>query len=152
MWLTYDNLDMIADAYIPSLGILVGIYFIYIFYKKDYYLLKKSIISLLILLFFSYGFMFLDNTFGWWPTLGLDYSTHTALAMSLVLFLSFYIKKIRIFTIISFIAYVLLMLYQKYHTLADIITTASCIVLAILITLKYTKASYLLTLKKAMKE
>ncbi len=77
-----------------------------------------------IVVFMAYGLMFLDNRYKVWPALGLDYSTHTAVALGLVILLSFNATKLKALWCGSFAAYVLLMLYQRYHTIADIVTTA----------------------------
>ena len=78
----------------------------------------------------AYGLMFLDNKLQLWPALGLDYSTHTAVALVLVVYLLANSPKAPWFWLTSLVGYVLLMLYQRYHTVADIMTTA--IVVAIL--------------------
>ena len=78
----------------------------------------------------AYGLIFLDNKLQLWPALGLDYSTHTAVALVLVVYLLANSLKASWFWLTSLVGYVLLMLYQRYHTVADIMTTA--IVVAIL--------------------
>lgn len=121
--MSYETLDTIADAYIPLLGIIIFLFFISIGYKKEYRNMTSAFMTLTMLLFFAYGFMALDHYFQWWIALDADYSTHTAVALSQILFIHFYIKPIRYFAVVSFMGYIILMLYQEYHTLFDIVST-----------------------------
>ena len=57
----------------------------------------------------------------------MDYSTHTALSLVLTLFLATGHRKYRGLVAASFVAYLLLMLYQGYHTVADIVSTAAAV-------------------------
>src|SRR5690606_6806076 len=84
------------------------------------------------LLLVSYGLMFLDNALGIWPAVGLDYSTHTAVALTLVLSLCGLARPFWKLLASSFVLYALLMLYQKYHTVPDILSTMVPILLAAL--------------------
>lgn len=124
--MSYETLDAIADSYIPILLFL----FIASFLSKLYKLwpcwkpLTIHIAFLIGLAVIAYGLMFLDSALGIWPHFGLDYSTHTAVSLVLVFLLCALMPASRIRLIISFVAYVLLMLYQKYHSAADIFTTA----------------------------
>lgn len=61
------------------------------------------------------------------PKIGFDYSTHTAVSFSLAIVLSCLSDKLRIPVISSLLAYFLLMLYQRYHSLADILTTLTAL-------------------------
>lgn len=124
----YETLDTIADAYIPLLA-LFSLSAIAISAIQGRW--RMAIIRLLTILIFAavaYGFMFIDSWLGLWPAFGLDYSTHTAVSLVLVIFLSVTNKKLAVFWLVSFIAYVLLMLYQRYHTLADIVSTAVVVI------------------------
>jgi hypothetical protein len=82
-----------------------------------------GLVAFAVVAFVAYGFMFLDRRLNIWPAFGLDYSTHTAIALGLVIFLSFNMRKLVTFWIGSLVSYVLLMWYQRYHTIADIATT-----------------------------
>ncbi len=124
----YETLDTIADAYIPVLA-LYSVFVIAISAMRSRW--RTAALRLLTILIFAavaYGFMFIDSWLGLWPAFGLDYSTHTAVSLVLVIFLSVTNKKLAVFWLVSFIAYVLLMLYQRYHTLADIVSTAVVVI------------------------
>jgi hypothetical protein len=66
----------------------------------------------------------LDLRLSLWPRLGLDYSTHTAVALVLVLFLSMNAAGQSMPWLGSLAGYAWLMTYQGYHSLVDIATTA----------------------------
>jgi hypothetical protein len=85
----------------------------------------------------AYGLMFLDRHLGIWPAFGLDYSTHTATALGLVILLSIEARKLAGVWSISFVCYVLLMLYQRYHTVADVVTTAVAVSFPLILILVY---------------
>ena len=75
-----------------------------------------------------YGWMFVDKHFQLWSSMGLDYSTHTAAALSLVVFNSFY-KTIahKLLLAASLIAYGCLMFILQYHSWSDMFSTACAI-------------------------
>ena len=72
-----------------------------------------------------YGYMFVDKHFQLWSSMGLDYSTHTAAALALVVFISFY-KTIayKLLLAASLIAYGCLMFILQYHSWSDMFSTA----------------------------
>lgn len=74
-------------------------------------------------LLIAYGLMWLDNAYRFWPVLGLDYSTHTAVAFALCTTIFTISRPLRLVVVASLAAYVLLMLYQQYHTVEDIAST-----------------------------
>jgi len=122
-FMDYETLDNIADAYIPALA---GIYLIYAVYSatKLNWIYVRMLVSIFGLgLFVAYGFMLIDNRLKLAANFGMDYSTHTAVALVMVSVLSIGIRKATSLWIASFIGYLILMLYQKYHTLTDIIVT-----------------------------
>lgn len=121
----YETLDKIADAYTPLLLIIFLTGFcIRLKQAWPVYLLAATyMFRFLLLIAFSYGLMFLDNSLGIWPAIGLDYSTHTAVALALVICLVDVFPKARWLSIGSMFAYVGLMLYQQYHSLLDILST-----------------------------
>ncbi len=123
----YEILDSIADSYVP--GLLICFIFLSVVNAKNIGKTKilKSSVLLVIFLIFSYGFMALDKYFGWYAGVGLDYSTHTALSVSLVIAIQILVG-FRYWVTISLLVYFLLMLYQQYHTVADIVTTLLLVV------------------------
>ena len=122
----YETLDNIADAYIPLLAIIAFLASALVFSgsQNRIKIALTRLTYLSILLGIAYGFMFLDNAYSLWPSLGLDYSTHTAVSLALVLFLVLLIPKLFLLWSTSLVAYCSLMLYQQYHSAADIISTA----------------------------
>ncbi|MGI0117903.1 hypothetical protein [Zooshikella sp. RANM57] len=129
--MSYQQLDMIADSYIPILLLISLIGFI----KSSFYngFLKTSYEALpfLIGIIFIYSLMFVDIKLEIWPMLSLDYSTHTALALVFVCGISFWGKRQLIGVVISMVLYCLLMMYQNYHTLLDILTTSVAVLPAL---------------------
>lgn len=124
--MTYEQIDTIADAYIPLLVLLVLCFIAKLIIDKQYGRAILFTQSALISATCVYAIMALDNFFSIWQSFALDYSTHTALALALVLtlFNTKVTNKVwRPTLITSFVAYAALMLYQEYHTLADILST-----------------------------
>jgi hypothetical protein len=127
---SYETLDSIADAYIPILSGLFLVGLVGKLYKNitSYRFMLVKFSYLIVLLIISYGIMFFDNATKLFPLLGLDYSTHTAVALSLVYALCLLLanrwKKI---IVSSMLMYAGLMLYQGYHTMVDMVVTAAVI-------------------------
>lgn len=131
--MTYEQLDVIADIYIPALALISAV------------LLRKSVTSktgrpfisqlkaLLSNSVFVYFVYFLDKYFSIWPHYHLDYSTHTALVLVFICYLSTHGKAAKWLAISSFFAYLALMIYQGYHTLLDIASTAAVILPVLLV-------------------
>ena len=125
---SYETLDKIADAYTPMLTIVSLAFIIVSVIKAQWRTAGLRLLTVTVILAIAYGLMFLDGRFNIWRTFGLDYSTHTAVALVLVAFLAATQPKLTIFWIGSLIAYALLMLYQGYHTISDIAVTAAVVV------------------------
>lgn len=122
--LTYDQLDVIADSYIPALVIISIVVLATAVFKCGIKCKLLEMTALSTAIFIVYSLMFLDNAFKIWPGFGLDYSTHTALSLVFVVYLSAKNKTLLLGSVFSFVLYVLLMLYQGYHTVADIFSTS----------------------------
>jgi hypothetical protein len=120
---SYEMLDAIADSYNPLLALISLIFIAASLFKAQWKLAGLRLIAFAVVVFIAYGLMFLDRSLNIWPAFGWDYSTHGAVAIGLVIFLCLNARKAAILWIGSFIGYVLLMLYQGYHTIADIATT-----------------------------
>ncbi len=125
--LSYQTLDSIADAYIPLLAFVAIAFIIVALIRKEWQLAVRRFFSVLSGLGIAYGLMFIDNALRIWSRQGLDYSTHTAVALVLITFLVFCSKPLSLLWLGSFATYVLLMLYQGYHTVADIISTVAVV-------------------------
>ncbi|WP_045825890.1 hypothetical protein [Teredinibacter turnerae] len=125
--MSYETLDRIADSYIPLLVVCCLISVVMPFQRgvAAAGLVAARFVLLVALVAMVYIWMFADAHWAIWPALGrLDYSTHTALALVLVMFLWVCVVRLRWLWIGSFIAYLLLMRYQAYHTFLDMLTTA----------------------------
>ncbi len=134
--LSYEVLDTIADSYNPLLALIALIFIVKALLYSQWKLLGLRLAAFFAVAITAYGLMFLDNRLNIWSYWGLDYSTHTAIAVGLVLFLSFVRPQLRIWWFVSFIGYVLLMLYQRYHTIADILTTGITVSIPLLLAFK----------------
>lgn len=124
--MSYETLDRIADSYIPLLVVCCLILVVMPFQRglTAAGLVVARFVLLVALVATVYIWMLADARWAIWPALGrLDYSTHTALALALVMFLWVWVARLRWLWIGSFIAYVLLMRYQAYHTFLDMVTT-----------------------------
>lgn len=123
----YEILDVIADLYIP---VLAGIFFlkcIALILRGGCGRVTGGIKVLFGLLIVSYGFMATDQYFRVFERFSLDYSTHTALALSDVVAICALSRDV-LYLLVSYLCYVFLMLYQQYHTLKDILATLVLIV------------------------
>ncbi len=118
-------MGIVADIYIPLIILLIAIELI--FDDKSLAVIKKSFKFRLLLLIFmlcsAFGFMAIDSTIKLWPKLGLDYSTHSAVALVLVLFLYLLKPKFCIYYIASLLLYFWLMVLLQYHSVLDVFST-----------------------------
>jgi len=122
--LSYETLDTIADAYIPLLALVCLALLVGALFKSQWRLTGLRFLVICALLSIAYGLMWFDSQFKLWPLFGLDYSTHTAVALVLVVFLAANMTRLAAFWVGSLVLYALLMLYQGYHTVSDIVVTA----------------------------
>lgn len=131
----YETLDTIADAYNPFLFIIALIQSIAWMIQGEWYVWIKLLISAGIV----YGVKYLDTVFKLWESFHLDYSTHTAVAVSLALYLVHKNTHRKIYAATlysSLLGYILLMLYQRYHTVQDIMSTACFIIICLIFVYK----------------
>lgn len=118
----YSIIDFIADLYLPVLLLCFLIACVRALKAHRYTMIRKGWALLIITLAISYGLMFLDHQWSLFANFSLDYSTHTAVALSGVLTLYYMAGKLPVLSA-SFLLYLMLMMYQRYHTLSDIVTT-----------------------------
>lgn len=125
--LTYQQWDLIADAYVPTLLLfsllLASREALGREKSRDWNPLKSVFISILVV----YLVYFIDISLNLWSRFGLDYSSHTAMALVSVIFLSNQGILLTVLSLVSLPLYVVLMLYQEYHSLTDVLTTAAVI-------------------------
>lgn len=125
----YHTLDLIADAYTP---LLLLTFIATLIKSAATYRWRRLSIDVLLLCYgavVTYALMFTDKLYSLWPAIGLDYSTHTAAALVLVLLIHRGAAVIRWPNSLLFLAYAGLMIYQKYHTMSDILSTAIVVAL-----------------------
>lgn len=134
---SYETLDAIADAYNPLLALVSLLLIAARVFRTRWKLAGVGMAGFMAVALVSYGLMFLDRHLGIWPAFGLDYSTHTATAFGLVILLSIEARRLAALWSISFICYVLLMLYQRYHTVTDVVTTAVVVGFPLVLILLY---------------
>lgn len=122
--MTYEQLDIIADSYIPILFLCTLAFIIKSTIDNGPRSTSASILATFISILAVYSLMFLDVKYQIWSSFNADYSTHTALALVFIVFFGFKNKFVMCTSIFSFISYCILMLYQKYHTFIDIASTS----------------------------
>lgn len=137
----YEIIDAICDSVNPVLLIAAISSCLYLAIKKKERMeAALSFIILFLGLLGTYTILFIENQHNMWESLGHDYSTHTAFALSAVMSLIVSTKRIKLFSGI-FIAYCIAMHYQRYHTLTDLISTA-IVILPIAIAPLFIKRTY----------
>ncbi|RMH88676.1 hypothetical protein EBB59_11385 [Lysobacter pythonis] len=120
----YARLDAIADsvnwlllaAFLAGLAVDLG--------RRRWRNAGSGLVALAGVVVIVYGLAFLDQRLGLWPRIGADYSTHSAAAAALVILLMARFPRPRWFWPGIGLAYALLMLWQRYHTVLDIVSTA----------------------------
>ncbi|MCW8876835.1 MAG: hypothetical protein OQJ89_06710 [Kangiellaceae bacterium] len=122
--LSYQQWDAIADSYIPLLLTLSLIFLFVNFWQKKFKRGTFELSSLILGALSIYTIMFIDNALKIWPSFNSDYSTHTALALVFVFYLCEKHKIALVGAAVSMCGYIVLMMYQEYHTFLDIITTS----------------------------
>lgn len=118
-------LALVADSIIPGLGLAAGSIVLKAMLKGSRRLALVASAALVGGLAMAFGLRLLDDWRQWWPGLGLDYSTHTAVALVLVLYLLTFCCRASIIWLTLLGGYGALMVYLGYHTLADLLTTAA---------------------------
>ncbi len=138
--LSYETLDTIADSVNPTLFVVSLLVIGNTVMTKRWRPAGMQVLSMLTGLIIVYGLMFTDNRLKIWPAFGLDYSTHTAVAIVLVAFLTVNAKKLTALWVGVLLAYFVLILYQKYHTLADIIVTTLVVIAPVVLAMRYLRS------------
>jgi hypothetical protein len=121
--LSYETLDRIADAHNPLLGLLWITLVMRALASRRWRTGAYRALTGLYTLVVAYGMEHVDIATGTWPRLGLDYSTHTAVAMAMVATLWAISRVGGWLAVATFALYVPLMLHQGYHGPGDILTT-----------------------------
>jgi hypothetical protein len=134
--LSYETLDAIADAYNPLLALIALAFIARSLFQSQWKVSGIRLMAFIMIAIVAYGLMFLDHQYHLWGYWELDYSTHSAVALGLVLLLSFISPRFVMLWTISFVGYALLMLYQRYHTVPDILTTGIVVSIPTILALK----------------
>ena len=133
--LSHQTLKVVADAVNPSLGILA----IVLPFAKSREAWRQAAAHLgvtLVIVALTYLFRAGLQLEALWASWGMDFSTHGAICIVLVVALSSLAwKRFWVWGVI-FVSYDALMVYQSYHTWADIGTT-SAVVLPFTLALRY---------------
>jgi hypothetical protein len=121
--LNYQTLDAIADAVNPAMGVLA---LAFPWVRPPLRAQRALLMDLLTLLAVGipYAVRAVDASFEVWGRLGLDYSTHTAVYVAIASALWQHGRVGRLLGVIVGVAYAALMLWQRYHSVLDIVTTA----------------------------
>ncbi len=117
-------LDLAADAFSPALTLLAlaapGLRGTWRGWPPAILYLVAGLTGLGLI----YGIAALDTRFGLWPAVGLDYSTHTAYAVSLATTIICWDRRWLALLVAALCGYALLMVVLGFHSLADIATSA----------------------------
>lgn len=122
--LSYSQWGLVADAYIPVLVVITLSFLLKDMIKFNFQRPLKQLLWIFISGCFVYGVMAVDQALNIWSILGLDYSTHSAVALIFVVFLVLQKSITAVLSIVSFVLYAWLMMYLNYHSILDILTTA----------------------------
>ena len=129
---TYRILDAVADSFNPLLA-LVALAIPLLQKPRNlpaaiaYYVSTGAVIGLVYLV------RALDHRYLLWTSLGLDYSTHSAFAASLVVSIGAFYRRWHVPLVCAAIAYFSLELIMRYHGLADILTSVTLAAVAALL-------------------
>ena len=118
----YEIIDLICDSISPLLLLMALGISIRESLRGNYQKAGTLVGFLVGGMLWIYGLRYLDSLFHWWPAFGSDYSTHTAFILVVCVTISMGVQATRWLTGV-FIAYMLAMMYQDYHTLLDIVST-----------------------------
>ncbi len=121
--MSWEAWDAIADSVIPILAI-IALLWPWLRSRGEWRHATISTVATLLSAAYAYALSALDGRFGWWPAVGLDFSTHTAIAIVCVVSLCAIKPSTWMAWTAILFAYFVLMVYQRYHTWADILTTA----------------------------
>jgi hypothetical protein len=129
---TYRILDAVADSFNPLLALLaLAIPFLHkprkLRMTVAYYISAGAAIG------FVYLVRTIDNRYQFWPSLSLDYSTHSAFAASLAVSIGAFKRRWLAPLALAALAYFALELFMRYHGIADILSSASLAAIAALL-------------------
>ncbi len=125
--ITFETLDRVADNVNPVFGVFTLAWAWVVRKRSGHGGLFGNAFTLLSVAA-VYALQWIDNRLHLWSRMSLDYSTHTAVCTALIVSLFWMDRRAGIGGIVLGVGYVVLMRYQNYHSLADIMTTAAVLV------------------------
>ena len=117
-------LDRIADSVNPTLGLLAVALPWLRPYRQPPLTAWRRVGGALLCVGLAYAGQAFDNFTGLWPLLSLDYSGHSAVCVAWLVSIAHLSYRWAVGAIAVGCMYAALMMYQQYHTFADIVTTA----------------------------
>jgi hypothetical protein len=137
---SHQTLDRVADAHNPMLGCLwFALVGAALLRRQGREAARRAAVGLACLVV-AYGLEYVDIATGLWPRLGLDYSTHTAVAVAMVATLRAGARGAGLFAACTTALYVPLMIHQGYHGVGDILSTAAAVALIVALPARWTAA------------
>jgi hypothetical protein len=120
--MAYEVLDSIADFYNPMLFLGYIIFSVLYWQAGDRLAVLRGFCGGVV----AYIFMFVNKNWQFWASVELDYSTHSAVALALIVF-HIHKRSIKsrpaILLSMSLVIYYILVVYQQYHSAMDVVTT-----------------------------
>ena len=117
----HHALAVIADACNPTLAIAALAVIGHLLWREPCSAhTRKAICSLVAVLIVVYAWMGMDRwvrASGW---IGVHYSTHTAFALALAAFVVGYVPRTLVPLCVALVAYLALIVYLGYHSVADV--------------------------------
>ncbi|GEA50021.1 hypothetical protein VIN01S_08250 [Vibrio inusitatus NBRC 102082] len=118
--LTFEQWALIADIYTP----LLALWSVRLILREPAQSRKISLTALMVTICIVYVSRAIDEWLGIWPTFGSDYSTHTSVALALVVHIAIKVGvRGKLIAVGSLLAYLQLMNHQDYHTYLDMMST-----------------------------
>ena len=121
--MTYEQWDAVADSINPIMALLViALPFLLRPDRENRRLGFFAATGIGMAIMYALGW--LDQRLLIWSAMGLDYSTHTGFAIVLIVSIWHWNRRAGALGTAVGMAYAVLMLYQRYHTAADVLSTA----------------------------
>lgn len=130
--MNYQTLDAIADAVNPVMGALA----LALPWLRPPVRAQRALIMDLFTVMavgLAYAVVMVDSALGLWGRLGLDYSTHAAVYIAIASALWQHGGVGQLIGGVVGVAYAGLMLWQKYHSFSDIVSTAVVMVAVLMV-------------------
>jgi len=121
--MNYESWDRIADAINPTLGVITLALSLAIRRPGNPPRWAQLLLTLASVAG-VYAIGWLDGRYALWSAAGMDFSTHTGVHVAIVTCLWMIDRRLGIGGVVIALLYGALMLYQKYHSPADIASTA----------------------------